>query len=333
MYGMVKPAGAPLELDLSKVSHFIVDWDETVTSLDTMHLLGAAAYECKPDFEPKWDYFVREFLNDYTQYSRSFQPSSSKASSQKEDNDAEVAASAVAAAASKEGISPELEEEIEFLLGLKPIEYESAKRVEDAKLFENIDPKFIQAQVGKVLFRDGWWDLIKKIHPAHGEEKDDTKEYPKIAIVSVNWSADLIRRVLDHYFPGNDIAIYSNDIDWVTGDIFPADYDSINYDVHPDHVNSATDPKISRGHVRTANDKKRIIAALKDEAKKLGKELWYFGDSSTDTLALLEADKGVVVGKKKTFDKLTKELKIPNLSFISDWNQIKLQSDESSSNL
>lgn len=309
MHGMVRPSG-PLDLDLSKVSHFVVDWDETVTNLDTMHLLGAAAYECKPDFEPKWEYFVKAFLDDYTQYSRSFKPSEKDGSKEEET-----------------GISPELEEEIEFLLGLKPVEYDSAKRVEVAKLFENIDPKYIQAQVPKVMFRAGWWDLVKQIHgPAVDPAAEGlTEHHPAVAIVSVNWSADLIRRVLDHHFPGNRIAIYCNDIDWVSGQIFPDGYESVDYDVHPDHVHNATDAVVSRGHVRTASDKKRIVAALKRQAKLQNKQLWYFGDSPTDTLALVEADKGVIVGKKKTFDRLTKELKIPNLSFISDWTQVKLK--------
>lgn len=86
MHGMAKPSGDPILLDPSTISHFVVDWDETVTTLDTMHLLGAAAYEYQDEklkqeqsqgqpepsndkdkdsddegFQPRWDYFVREF--------------------------------------------------------------------------------------------------------------------------------------------------------------------------------------------------------------------------------------------------------------------------------
>lgn len=371
---MGKATSDTLVLDPSKISHFVVDWDETVTTLDTMHLLGAAAYEyhdsknsisteetqqqaAKPlddtienaegkestengddadecnGFQPRWDYFVRGFLDDYSKYSRAFVPDSSKSA---------------------------LEQEIDFLNGLRPVEYESARRVERIGLFKGVPMEHITRQAKKVMYRSGWWDLISKFHPGDSakEQQDSDTKYPSIVILSVNWSGELIKKAIDLHFPGNKIRVFSNKIDFETGKMIQNDKES---EIPSDATGSASEtasaststtaigvnPKLSAtetlnslGDIRTAADKKLVIQLLKQEeaerpsaaghhqadtqAQEERRQVWYFGDSSTDTMALVEADKGVVVGKKKTFDRLSKELKIPNLAFISDWTMVKL---------
>lgn len=306
-----------LELDEPEnIGHLVFDWDETATKIDTMHLLGAAAYDSQPDdFQPTWDYFVREYMNDFSKYAREFKYSGAKYEVDAEQVSSDNTTEEEKEQEKQEEINHKFKEEEEFLMGLRDLEYLSAQRAEDCGLFKS--ETFLQSlekQVHKVPFRPGWWNFLKTVHgPVNNgntndsSDKQQQKHYPKISILSANWSKELIIKTLDLHFPGHNITVYSNSIDHTTGKL-------INY---------------GGSDVRTADEKRQVIKKLQEELAKEGnengnKKVWYFGDSNVDILALVEADKRVVVGKKKTFDKMTKELNIPDVKFIVDWTQIKI---------
>ncbi|VVT54271.1 uncharacterized protein SAPINGB_P003992 [Magnusiomyces paraingens] len=277
-------------IDLSKVSHIVVDWDETITKIATIHLLAAAAYQIKPELEPKWKALMENNVAEVSKFASLFKPTTLALSS-----------------------TPELDAEIEFLEGLKPLEYGLTKKIEDSQIFKGLNPAVFLDLIPQIEFIDGWWDFAKMV-----ESADDP---PGIVILSQGLSSEFVRAVIDANYPENKIIIYGNDIDWDTGKIFPE-----GYQVDAKFEESLTDPAVVHGYVRNITDKERIVSKLKKEALKVGKDLWYFGDSPVDTLSLLVSSRGVVVNNKETFDNLTDELKVPDLGYIANWNEIKFES-------
>ncbi|KAK9476601.1 HAD-like domain-containing protein [Lipomyces japonicus] len=136
-----------------------VDWDETITEVDTMHLVAAAAYATKPDFKPEWNYFGNEYLKDYNNYVQKF------------------------------GKRNNLVDELRFLDGLTEVELTSVRRVERSGLFKGITKNALLKQASNVKIRPGWWDVVKNCK----------KLGILIVIVSVNWSQLLIQEVFNQH--------------------------------------------------------------------------------------------------------------------------------------
>lgn len=234
-------------MDFKCLGAFVTDWDETVTSKDSMELLSNAAYEFKPSFEPKWSYFVDSYLDNYRQYADTF------------------------------GRRETLSQEIEFLNGLRSVEERSVNRVEKSLLFQNVPELFILNQASKVSIREGWWRVFK-----HAQ----SLKIP-IFIISVNWSAALIKQVISyHGYSSNGVTIYANNIEMKdqigTGNIIPG---------------------LMQTRLTIAQDKQQVVTMIKEQLDPQ-KKLIYFGDSSTDLLALIEADIGVVVHNDRVLQTL-----------------------------
>lgn len=242
---------------LDSVSLFISDWDETITTADSMHLIGDAAYDHKPEFEPEWSFFANAYLDDYRAHQRDFEE--------------------------QYGHLEGLDREIKFQTQMAGIEQKSIDRVEQSGLFEGVPVDKIRRQSTHVSTRTGWWDLMAELK---------RKGIP-VAIVSVNWSGELIRHVFEaHGYStkeGGDVAVYANEIIEKNG-------------VATGKLSREYQADCKLNDLRTGCDKQRLVRHLRTEAPGA---VCYCGDSGTDILGLLEADFGIIVSKRGLLDKLT----------------------------
>ena len=164
-----------------------------------------------------------------------------------------------------------LDAETHFLKGLKEVELSSVRRVEGSKLFANVPEEAIRAQAGKVPIRSGFWDVLSIVKE---------RGIP-VVVISVNWSSALIQEVLKRRGFGDVVAVTANDIEM-------------------DPTGKGTGRLCGRLH--SAHDKLEVLRKVRAEYP--GQKLYYFGDSGTDLLGLLEADVGVIVHKKQLVDRL-----------------------------
>ncbi|CAN6652688.1 hypothetical protein TRVA0_026S00518 [Trichomonascus vanleenenianus] len=181
-----------------------------------------------------------------------------------------------------------LQDEIAYLCGLDPIEKNSALRAERSDLFKGVPESAILEQACRVQVRPGFWDVLRRLK---------VRGVP-IIIVSVNWSATLIRQVLQQNGFA-DVPVYANDLE-------------IKQGIATGRFSTESSP------MRTANHKEQVIRVLRNQYP--GKRLYYFGDSGTDLLAMMAADVGVVVHKKSHFDTVSKLG--PRLEFVSEWTSL-----------
>lgn len=163
-----------------------------------------------------------------------------------------------------------LDAERRFLVGLHGVENASVRRVEEAGVFRGLDRAvLVREAAGEVVMREGWKDVVKK-----GMSRG------RVAVVSVNWSRAWIRECLR----GEEVQVYANE--FVVGE------------------DGRTTGQLDRwfgdqGGVWTAGDKLKVMRDIIHKSGA-GEEalVVYVGDSATDLLCLLEADVGVVFGRR-----------------------------------
>lgn len=272
----------------------ISDWDETITVKDTMRLVSQAAYQVKPGFEPQWKYFTEEYINDYNKFIKS------------------------------RGDRVNLSQEEKYLSQLKEVELRSVARVETSNLFRGVPLDIVKAQAKLVEIRQGFWEALKIIRSLG----------IVFVVVSVNWSQAFIEQVfLDHGYNANDIKIYANEIE--------TDSNGIGTGL------------LGGGHnLRTATDKLKLVKGLRtkfcrdnsfgrndhgleydnknystdgsliSDCDSKACEVMYLGDSSTDLLAILEADIGVVVVKEKLLREFERLGLYNKVKYIKSWDQL-----------
>lgn len=249
-----------LQINLDEIGLLATDWDESITSKDTLRMVGQAAYDSKPNFTPKWDHFESEYMKDYTEYC-------------------------------KDKYRETLAQEEAFLRGITDVEYNSVKRVESSGLFKDVPLSALHKQAEKVPIRKGWWDLCSRLR---------SRGIP-IVIISVNWSAEFIRRVFE--MKGyHDVTIYANEISM-------------------DENKQGTGKLTQDPQVRTAQDKANVIQSLRKMYGTDSKKLCYVGDSNTDLLALKEADIGIIIHKAKLLESCER-LGLKQLKFAYQWDEI-----------
>lgn len=259
-------------ISLRDIEVLATDWDETVTETDTIALLAEAAYDHKPDLDPKWSYYVEAYMKDYEEYMTC------------------------------KGEGTDLDTEAEILRGLDAVDSASLKRIEQGKVFHDVPRETILAKAKKISFRPGWWEMYEEAR----------KRGIRVVILSINWSGELIRQVFrDAGYSPDDITITSNDIEM--GD-------------------NGRGTGCIIAPLRTAGHKEDVIKNLK---KQHNGRLCYVGDSSTDLLAIVAADMGVVMAKRGLAEKLRRlgvdvsehtENPSGKVYYTPDWTGLKFDS-------
>lgn len=214
----------------------VLDFDGTITINDTTTTLGKYAVS-KNGGSTDWDYIVKAYNLAHENHVSEYSPRAADRT--------------------------RVEEELAFLNSRHSVELGSLNRVEQARLFRNISPddlyQFGQSAVetGVVSIRRGFRELR-------------TRPPGRVAVVSVNWSADFVRGCCGNI--NGELDVFANVVDFPGGQI--------------------ADPVL--GPMLTAHDK---FLALETLANRWGRgvgDLIYVGDAVTDLECLL-ACKGIVI--------------------------------------
>ncbi|KAF5095883.1 hypothetical protein D0Z00_002970 [Geotrichum galactomycetum] len=258
---------------LKNVTLFVTDFDETLTTEDSMELVGAAAYKHKPEFSPRWDFFASAYADDFKEH----------CSGQNSDS------------ACSYGISEtELEREERLQRGMHVVEDKSVRRVEASGLFCGVPLERMLDEARNVKVRDGWWQLYGQL----------SARSVSVVIASVNWSADLIGEVMRR---GHALACSGDSKNYCCVECARVFANEMEID------NNGRFTGRMKSVLRTGADKQLLLRELKetlnggnvthsaaDDARgeSQHKLVCYCGDSGTDFLALVEADIGIIVGRR-----------------------------------
>lgn len=244
----------------------VLDFDGTLTTRDTMHLVADAGYAHQKSFnatpQPRsWSEIVDAYMADFKAHTDRYTPRAS------------------------ERYTPE--QELAWLNSLQEIEEASILRACDAGIFNGVTSSEMDeagrraVRDGHVRLREGWHELIRSV-----DEHNNKVPGPRLPcrILSVNWSATFIQGVVwqasEEIQPGKslnlDRNIYANEIPSISDQI-----------TDTQKITSETE-QIS---IRTSEDKVKLLRRFRDEeCRKSNALLTYVGDSSTDLGCLLEAD-------------------------------------------
>jgi phosphoglycolate phosphatase-like HAD superfamily hydrolase len=153
----------------SKPTHWVLDWDGTLTQKDTLNALVSIAAATKPTFptHDRWKSVVDAYLTDYTATLASLAPNNS--------------------------LPHTLDAESKLLKDLKPVEQRSLDRVSESKIFEGLTRDSLANGAKKVVdsrevsLRSGTLDFLQSMSATN-----DT-----VQILSVNWSRHFIASCLE----------------------------------------------------------------------------------------------------------------------------------------
>lgn len=272
----------------------LIDFDETLTSTDTLSHLVATAYTLQgPDvLLPPWDYFSSAYLCDYDAYAKGH-PAESRRT---------------------------LEEERRFLEGLRGVERASVERVEAAGVFRGLDRGVLVRDAAKAggVMKEGWREAVTGVVARGGSA----------VVVSVGWSRAWIRECLVGVEDETRVRVR------VVANEFVVGGEDGRMSGWLDRWFGGED-----GGIWTAGDKVRVVRGFTGGGPRAEEEeeealVVYVGDSVTDLLCLLEADVGVVFGRK--LDDVCGRLGVPirdglvagdtgggGLSRIGHWGELK----------
>lgn len=155
----------------------IADWDETITTKDTIALLAEAAYNAKPSFKPPFLHFVDVYMQASCAYKRKYaHPRTSVA------------------------------EERQYQLGLHPVEMSSIDEIVTRGLFKDVSRSHFDAVAKKVQLRDNFLEFLNHCR---------CSQIPVI-VLSINWCRYFIEQVLRRYGfePSNILEVVANDFEY-----------------------------------------------------------------------------------------------------------------------
>jgi hypothetical protein len=257
--------------------HLILDWDGTLTTKDTLHLVSDIGYARNASRNPPlpaWSGIVSAYLEEFKTHEKSYQ-----------------------------GDHNTIEEESQWLASLATVESRSVQRVETAGIFQGVRTDDVRRKAceavthGLLELRDGWDTLLST----------KTSVYTDLTILSVNWSRCFIQSALEYaalaasQLPSGlpigavdllcNVSIKANEIQSLGDD----SYGSSGLLSPPDHPG-----------IRTSRDKLTELVALTDATIRQMSEgskddgvleliTIYVGDSTTDFDSLLFADIGICV--------------------------------------
>lgn len=164
-------------------THWVLDWDGTLTKRDTLNALVhiAAATKAHDPVLNRWKSVVDAYMEDYTSTLETLAPNGS--------------------------LPEEVEQERQLLENMRAVELRSLSRVCDAHIFAGVTREAIEAgakkaiENGDVALRSGVVDFIKKVQD-NGDQ---------VHILSVNWSRHFIHSCLAaSSIPFNPSRIHAN---------------------------------------------------------------------------------------------------------------------------
>lgn len=155
----------------------IADWDETITTKDTIALLAEAAYNAKPSYKPPFLHFVDVYMQASCAYKRKYaHPRTTVA------------------------------EERQYQLGLHPVEMSSINEIVAKELFKGVHKSHFDAIAKKVELRDNFLQFLEYCH---------CSQIPVI-VLSINWCRYFIEQVFRRYGfeSGKLLQVVCNDFEY-----------------------------------------------------------------------------------------------------------------------
>ncbi|KAI9172156.1 CTO1 family protein C17G9.12c [Paramyrothecium foliicola] len=217
--------------------HLIFDFDGTITEKDTIGELASAAIAFQKsrgtgDLQETWDQVVKSYVDDWVKYKDTYYiPEHARLS---------------------------LDNEVEFLRGMKDAEETSLERIQSSGVFSGLETSQLfemgadAVKSGKIFIRDGFKELVELAR----------RQNWKVAVISVNWSAAFIRGVLQPI----DIPVVANE---VSGS------------------GKVEGPAFLGGTMTNSEDKLRCLEHILESQGGDKTKMLYFGDSTTDMECLL----------------------------------------------
>lgn len=220
--------------------HLVFDFDGTITQQDSIGELARSAIEIQRnknghDLQASWDQVVQAYVAEYRHY--------------KENHP------------SPENTRTCVDQEFQFLSGMKDVEEASLKRIAESGIFAGLDAETLSqagadaVKAGRIKIRDGFGDIMSL-----AAERDWS-----VSVISVNWSRSFLRGALSPHTL--DIVANEPGLDGTIGG-----------------------PEFFNGRMTNGREKKE---ALKHIMKEKDGKVIYFGDSTTDMECLLTG--GIVI--------------------------------------
>jgi 2-hydroxy-3-keto-5-methylthiopentenyl-1-phosphate phosphatase len=244
--------------------HLVFDFDGTITQQDSIEELARSAIEIQRnrkghDLQASWDQVVQAYVAGYRHY--------------KENHP------------SPENTRTCVDQEFDFLSGMKDVEEASLQRIAESHIFEGLDAKTLSqaganaVKAGRIKIRNGFTDITR-----FAADRDWS-----VSVISVNWSRSFLR-----------------------GALLPHTLDIIANE--PALNGTITGPEFFDGRMTNARDKKE---ALKHVVKEGDGKVVYFGDSTTDMECLLAG--GVVISddEESSLLKALRRIKV-NVPHVSE---------------
>lgn len=254
--------GARRSVNPTQPTHWILDWDGTITRRDTLDALVSIAASSKPDSPilDKWKSVSEDYVSDYTAAMEKLAPGGE--------------------------LPKDVQGEKVFLQALSSVEQASLDRVSSSGIFAGLTRKLIDegandlVGTGKIELRNG---VLKFLRYTQSRDHDD------LDILSVNWSRHFIHSCLRAGTALVDQGtIYANELDGIERNL-----------TSMGKISPEGDAEM---HIISSGDKLEYLVRLRKHGCEfrnvsldLAKQIIYIGDSWTDIESLLEADLGICI--------------------------------------
>lgn len=251
----------------------VLDFDGTLTTRDTMHLVAEAGYthqkhaNVMPQPRP-WSEIVDAYMTDFKSHTSKYTPQASD--------------------------RRRPEQESSWLKSLEGIETASIDRACAAGIFDNVTRTEMENagrrsfREGNIWLRSGWNTLLARVQE-HNEKPSQFRS--SCRILSVNWSSTFIQGVVRQACEDQQVGELSSLAENVYANEIPSILDG--------DTELSTDQSVSMkgyGPVRTSDHKVKLLQKFcAREGSEHDMISIYVGDSTTDLDCLLEADVGFCV--------------------------------------
>ncbi|PWN36502.1 uncharacterized protein FA14DRAFT_159021 [Meira miltonrushii] len=277
-----------------------IDWDETITSHDTLSLI--APPDDKHEGVPFAEY-GKAYVEDLKQHEKAWQYQESASRTGDE----------ISIPRKGCNLGKGWEEQWAYQGSLDTVELASQKRIEEGGLFRNADPKELERRaIDKVQCRKGWsgnpyprrirtgdwgsWLLDRPLSTPLGHQEQGKPDW-QYHIISVGWSARFItaalKKVNNNQFMPTSICANEIEIDQCTG--LGTGKLTKSYDAQKLAERSF---RPGEGGIRTGQHKVREMRRILETCTSDPDPITiYVGDSTTDLGSLLEAHIGLIIGQ------------------------------------
>ncbi|KAI5952812.1 hypothetical protein KGF54_003679 [Candida jiufengensis] len=243
--------------DKIRPKYIISDWDETITTEDTIQYVGEVPYLKNPNLQPPFKHFSEIYYNSYKNYK------------------------------SKHKLDT-IDDYVEFLEGMNPIESSSIDQLQQHKIFQNLSKQDFLNQSTKIKLRPSVIGFFQKCNSLN----------IPVYILSTNWTSLIIEDILTTQNNLELAGVITNDF------VFQDGKTTGNWDT-------------TRDQIRTSVDKLSFVQQYieKDSDKN---DIMYIGDSTNDLLPILEVDYPCCI-KDSKLDTILDDFKIDHYS--GDWKE------------